>query len=283
MAQTLNVTRAAERLHLSQQAVSASLREFERELGVDLFERRGRRLSITAAGESLLADAAPLLASASAVARRTRDAEGSRSRTLRIGRSPAVSGDEAHQLTSVLSGVKTIAVQVEQLFPSQMLDGLLSGDLDIALGRVPVYHARVSAAVVSRQRLSIAVATENELADRTELSLADLAGQSLVLWSNPESSRYASFLLSLCNGAGIEPKVTILAEQGLPPVTAVIGTTDTFAFVTDMPVREVERSYVVVPLTPPAWGSVHASWLEGMPGNLVEEVVQSWISGTYTE
>src|SRR5204862_6268900 len=57
VAEELNFTRAAERLLLAQQALSAQIRQLETRLGVRLFERTTRRVRLTAAGELLLPDA----------------------------------------------------------------------------------------------------------------------------------------------------------------------------------------------------------------------------------
>src|SRR5918999_1169584 len=57
VARERNFTRAAEQLHLAQQAVSKSVAQLERELGVELLERTSREVRPTAAGEALLTDA----------------------------------------------------------------------------------------------------------------------------------------------------------------------------------------------------------------------------------
>jgi hypothetical protein len=57
VAEELSFTRAAERLHLAQQALSAQVRQLESRLGVQLFERTTRRVALTAAGEALMPDA----------------------------------------------------------------------------------------------------------------------------------------------------------------------------------------------------------------------------------
>ncbi|MBK9695827.1 MAG: LysR family transcriptional regulator [Elusimicrobia bacterium] len=54
-------SRAAEAVHRTQPAVTASVKALERELGIALFERRGRRAALTPAGEALVAEAGPAL------------------------------------------------------------------------------------------------------------------------------------------------------------------------------------------------------------------------------
>ncbi|MDA3962515.1 MAG: LysR family transcriptional regulator, partial [Planctomycetota bacterium] len=62
LAQTSNMTRAAERVNLSQPALSGQLRKLEQELGTSLFHRQGRGLVLTAAGETFRSHAADILA-----------------------------------------------------------------------------------------------------------------------------------------------------------------------------------------------------------------------------
>src|ERR1700739_1931903 len=61
IAETGSVTLAGNRLHLTQSALSHQLRDAEEQLGVPLFERRDRRMALTAAGERLLQSARTIL------------------------------------------------------------------------------------------------------------------------------------------------------------------------------------------------------------------------------
>jgi DNA-binding transcriptional LysR family regulator len=68
----LSFIRAAQLLHMTQPALSRQISALERDLGAQLFERDRRGTALTPAGQQLLEDAAPLLAAASALERRTR-------------------------------------------------------------------------------------------------------------------------------------------------------------------------------------------------------------------
>src|SRR5574342_297272 len=87
LAETLHFRRAAERLGITQSAVSQQMAALEREMGAALLERIGRRVYLTAAGEVLAREAARLLAAAW----RARDSVAAASRgdagTLRVGAS----------------------------------------------------------------------------------------------------------------------------------------------------------------------------------------------------
>ncbi|MCP9984555.1 LysR family transcriptional regulator [Actinomadura madurae] len=85
VAEQLNFTRASERLFVSQPALSRRIRALEDGLRTTLFERDGREVRLTAAGESLLPAARRLVADWQAAQRVTRVAAAERARVLRVG------------------------------------------------------------------------------------------------------------------------------------------------------------------------------------------------------
>jgi DNA-binding transcriptional LysR family regulator len=80
-----HLTRAAERLHLSQPALSAQIKALEDELGVQLFERNPAGMTLTAAGKRLLPDAARVLNDAAALHGKARAIQGEVAGHLRVG------------------------------------------------------------------------------------------------------------------------------------------------------------------------------------------------------
>ena len=89
VAEEQNFTRAAERVHISQSGVSAQIRQLERELGAELFDRSARSATLTVAGKAALEHARAALAAAGAVGEAVGDvAELIRGR-LTVGRSGA--------------------------------------------------------------------------------------------------------------------------------------------------------------------------------------------------
>src|SRR5919202_4007157 len=88
VAETGNVTRAAERLHISQPSLSAAIKQLESQLGVELLARHGRRVTITPAGELLLRRGRDLLAHGEAVAEEVRSHAAAYPARLRLGMSP---------------------------------------------------------------------------------------------------------------------------------------------------------------------------------------------------
>ena len=89
VAEELHITRAAERLHVAQPAVSEQIRKLERDLGVELLDRTRRRIALTDAGAAFLAEARRVLEGAQLARLAARSAQGREASRLRVGYAPA--------------------------------------------------------------------------------------------------------------------------------------------------------------------------------------------------
>ncbi|MCW4353785.1 LysR family transcriptional regulator [Hoyosella sp. YIM 151337] len=265
IAKELNVTRAAERLHVTQQALSASLNELERHLGVRLIDRTPRQLRLTPAGAVLLAEAVPLLASAAAVERKVATAGSDASGRLVLAHSPAIAAEEIYRLLADFRTAQPDAtVVLEKFYPRELSSILTSGRANIALVRVAPRLGGDTAAFattpVSFDRLRVAVNAEHPLASKSYIALPDLAQYEIVVWASPGTSGYTSFLTSLCRSSGFEPNVAVSPNQGLPPVTSVAGN-KRVAFVTDPAGMALDGAVRVITLEPPVYAPLEAVWL----------------------
>lgn len=253
-----SLTRAAARLHLSQQALSTSVRVLEREVGVPLLERIRGGVRLLPAGAALVEDARVLNGMARTAVHRARRIGRGERELLRLGHTPAVTGEE---ITALLRGTAAahpeLAVDVNQRYPAELTAALLDGLLDVGLCRaLPPPHG-LARTTVAQQRLNIAVDASHPLAEREAVDLADLADRRFVLWGRPGSSGYADLLVALCREAGFEPHVERAPLQGTPPVTAVLGT-DRLAFVTAPCGPAAGGAVRVLRLEPPRSVPLHA-------------------------
>ncbi|MFF5988228.1 LysR family transcriptional regulator [Prauserella flavalba] len=255
-------TRAAARLHISQQALSTSIRALEREVGVELLDRDTTGVTVRPAGQALVDDARVLHGiTRSALHRARRIGRGERE-TLRIGHTPAVTGDEVTALLRQTHATHPdLSTEVNQRYPAELTRQLLDGDLDLGLCRAMSPAHGLIRATLLRQRLHIAVAADHRLAGRDTVRLAELADEDIVVWGRPDSSGYTDLLLDLCRTAGFEPRARRNPIQGTPPITAVLGTGHV-AFVTAQPGPSAHDDVVVVRLEPPAHVPLQALWPE---------------------
>ena len=253
-----SLTRAAARLHLSQQALSTSIRVLEREVGVPLLDRGSGGVTLLPAGRAMVEDARVLHGVARAALRRARRVGRGETETLRVGHTPSVIGEEiAALLARVTVPLPEVATEVHQRYPGELTEALLAGELDIGLCRGMRPAPGLTRTTLDHHRLHIAVAADHPLATSERLSLPDLAGRPFMVWGVPGRSGYTDLLVEHCRAAGFEPDVERTARQGTPPVTAVIGTAR-LAFVTTPPGPAAGGRVRVLPLDPPLHAPLHA-------------------------
>src|SRR5687768_5263493 len=130
----LNFSRAADELHVAQPAISQQVRMLERELGVQLFDRVGGKVTLTKAGEALLPHALRILAAVE-TARHEVNELGTLTRgTASLGAPPTVSGN---LLPAALSRFKRVfpglEVTLREAGTERLLKLVDGGELDLAI------------------------------------------------------------------------------------------------------------------------------------------------------
>jgi DNA-binding transcriptional LysR family regulator len=143
VAEEEHFTRAAERLHVAQSGLSASIRGLERELGAPLFVRSTRRVALTEAGRALLAEARRTLASVAAARSAVAAVQGLLRGTVSIGTEQCLA---AIDLAKILARFRTVhpgvEIRLRQAGSSGLLEEVRTGGLDLAFvalsgGRAP--------------------------------------------------------------------------------------------------------------------------------------------------
>ncbi|MBS1892474.1 MAG: LysR family transcriptional regulator [Actinobacteria bacterium] len=273
VAEDLNFTRAAERLRMSQQALSTSIGRLEEELGVLLFERTPRRVELTAAGRSLLDGGRPLLAASEAAWERVGRVGRGQAGLIQVGRTPAVTGEE---VISILRPIQArhpgLRFSVGMSLPAEMPERILAGDFRFGFGRVLEQPAAMGLRVVARQRLRVALSRAHPLADRKNLRLEELAEDTLVVWSTASGGTH--LLLDVCLRAGIEPRFVVDPLLGGPPVISISGP-DRFTFLTAPAGPSAVPGVVVLDFEPVTEFPLQLAWIEGDEPPLLSELEAS--------
>ncbi|WP_019202124.1 LysR family transcriptional regulator [Tsukamurella sp. 1534] len=254
---------AAGRLHLSQQALSAALRQLERELGTVLFTRAGRRLAPTAAARTLYDGAPTLLSAARLLGARAREAGEQGRRPFVVGRSPAVTSAEAYTLLEPLIDLpESPAVTVREVFPAGMVDELRSGAVSLVLRRGVATADGLAGVTLTHQPLRVAMHRDHPLAEREHVALAEMASSPIVVWAPPHRSFYTDFLVAQCHRAGFAPDLVVNRVQGTPPASAVLPHPGAAAFVTDPVGPQFEGRVLVREIDDAPQVPVQALWLQ---------------------
>jgi DNA-binding transcriptional LysR family regulator len=134
-------TRAADRLHVVQSAVSAGVRNLEKELGVRLFDRSTHRVKLTDAGRALLPEARATLAAAQAARDAVEEARGGLRGTVVLGTMQA-QGMRAIDLAGILAAFRAehpaVEVEIRHVGGStEMANEVRDGRLDLAFVALP--------------------------------------------------------------------------------------------------------------------------------------------------
>ena len=135
VAETRNFTRAAQRLHLSQAALSASIREMEGQLGCRLFERTTRSVELTAAGQELLPVATAVVQSLEDVVTQLQQKELRGVSRLRLGFTPMLASNVVPDvLDEFQRRFPSVKLEVVDAGPQELIDHVEADELDAAFG-----------------------------------------------------------------------------------------------------------------------------------------------------
>ncbi|MEM1150501.1 MAG: LysR family transcriptional regulator [Pseudomonadota bacterium] len=206
-----HLTRAAEKLNLSQSALSAQIKTLEGRLGVDLFERRGRRLVLTPAGQLALDHCDTIFTTGEALVRQIQDDDLGRT-TLRVGALSTLSRNFQIGLLRPVLSKPDISVVIRSGSIAELLSGLKAHRLDLVLVNQLPYRDSATvwtSRVLDEQPVSL-VGTPHRLRGRS--SLADLLAEEPVILPTADS--------------GFRNGVDLLAESLSSPLKIVAEVDD---------------------------------------------------------
>ena len=207
-----NVTRAAAALHVSQPALSRSLRRLEDHVGVRLFDRVGRSLQPNAHGRVLAARARRALEEIDAgyaAVRRTADPEAGE---VRLGFLHTLGTWLVPELIGAYRAAHPdVRFLLSQDGAGALRDRLLEGRLDLALTSPRPDDARAEWRSLLREPLRLAVPPGHRLAERRRARLADVAGDDFVMVRAGHGLR--GLTEDLCARAGFRPRIAFEGED----------------------------------------------------------------------
>lgn len=194
VAEELHFSRASVRLNLAQSALSAQIRALERELGGPLLVRTTRKVELTPAGESLLADGRELLAAADAAYRRARSLARGESGSIVIGSlGPAPGGVLAPILERFGSLHPRVRVQMRSFAFTELIDGVREDHADAAFLYLPLEEPDIEATPLLAEPRVVVLPANHRLAQRPVLRPAELDGEVFVKQPPPVPDYWCDF------------------------------------------------------------------------------------------
>ena len=194
VAEEQNVTRAAERLHVSQPPLSRQIRDLEAELGVELFRRTAKSLALTEPGKLFLNEARAVLLQAEKAVQTVRAVAARQKGQLRVGYAPSLLVQLLPKALRLFeSECPGVRVTLLDLSTEECVQRLAARKIDVAL---TVRPAPASMRGLTFERLTstpicCAVAVTHPLANKRSISLARLRQEKLLGYSRDDYPEYA--------------------------------------------------------------------------------------------
>jgi len=229
VASELNFSKAAQKLHIVQPALSKQIVDLEHEVGTPLLFRSTRTVQLTAAGKVFLADAQAILTAA----------ESAKDRALRTSRG------EVGELSIAFFAAPTmfflpdlirryrakypkISIKMHELTPDRQLDAFARQEIDVGFTRpLPPGYPDLEAQVLFEERFLIVVPETHPLALRKQIRLSELKQEAFVMLDRAVAVGMYDQIVSACRTSGFSPSITnspdlmatvltmVAAEQGI--------------------------------------------------------------------
>jgi LysR family hydrogen peroxide-inducible transcriptional activator len=253
-------TRAAEELFLAQPSLSVQVRKLERELGVPLFQRLGRRVELTTAGQAFLEHVEPALFHLEQAREQAAAVRGLDRGRVAIGVLPSVG---AALLPAVLAQYRFAHPNIEVRLTEQNVSAefertVQTGKLDLAVIRTPWARPGLTGRTLVREPLVAMLPPGHPMAGLDALDLARLAEEDFVGMHRGYGLR--ELMETVCLRAGFAPRVTVETSQ----LSVLWGMVRSGVGVSILPRLATTGYPQTVPLTDPAaTRELGVVWREG--------------------
>lgn len=207
---TLNLTRAAQNLYISQPALSKHISDLEQDVGVQLFVRTNRNLVLTRGGAALMEECARLFRDEDSIYRRVRAAAAQESGSLKL----AFMGiDAAYRIPDLLSELHrswpNITVDTRRLNWDLVYGAVEDGTVDVGLklSSCETYPEHIGRCVLREGNVAAVLPADHPLADSGPIDIRQLKEEPFVFLTKDESVIPHDHALRLCREAGFTPNI----------------------------------------------------------------------------
>lgn len=226
VAEELNFSRAAQKLHVSQQPISTQIQKLEQELGVKLFHRTTREVSLTPSGEAFLKEirlAFKYLDKGKKMAQLSNEETQNQ---LKIGYEIVMM---SHMLPAFIKGIRTklpeVKLEIVELPEHVIHEKVISGDVDMGLMFTDKEFLDLNVLEklkLGNERSVVTVSKEHPFAGKKTITLSDLSQEEFILIKREDKPYFFKKFYDICNEAGFEPKIAqeVPTEQALMSLVA---------------------------------------------------------------
>ncbi|MGG3468506.1 LysR substrate-binding domain-containing protein [Neobacillus pocheonensis] len=213
LAEELNFSRAAERLHIAQPPLSRQIQQLEEEVGVSLFYRTKRHVELTYAGKAFLEKAYQLIDLVDEALYTARMASRAENGKLNIGFLGT-----AHSILPILSNYRekypNVSLNLQHIGTKEQIVALQEKRIDIGILTAPIHTKGVTVKKFKYLPLGAVLPANHPLALRGgPVSILELADESFVMYPRSIGSGIYNAIINICHEAGFSPKITVEAHD----------------------------------------------------------------------
>jgi DNA-binding transcriptional LysR family regulator len=256
-------TRAARALHVSQAALSEGIARLEAELGVQLFDRLGRSVRLTAAGTALLEPARRVLRDAAVLQTSVAAVKGLVAGSLELVALPTLAVDPLAPLVGAFRRAHPgVTVRIHQPEEAATVARLVrAGTAEVGLTELPISGPSLEQRAIVTQELVAVLPAESPLATRRRVSLVELADVPLVLL--PEGTSTRTIVDGAFADVDREPTIVVVLDQREALVPMVLAGAGAAIVPGPMAAQATSMGAAMVAISPRLRRTVGFVWRSG--------------------
>ncbi|CAA9487057.1 MAG: Transcriptional regulator, LysR family [uncultured Solirubrobacteraceae bacterium] len=269
LAEELHFTRAAERLHLAQPALSQQLRRLEQQVGTELLERSSRAVALTDAGRAMLEPARSAVRATEQAERAVREAARTTAQPLKVGVDLYID-DVVATLAEYASQHPEVSLWISRMHEMQGQELLAAGQIDAFIGFTPPVAPEQGGRVRALDvELCALVGPDAPGVHGPVISLPDLRRSPIVTPAREQSpTRFDFFMDLLSEGQGAEAlslrEIDALGPLGKMTIVEEIRTGGAVGFGPPETLAAFAEELRVLSFAPPV---IVSSWVSWTPGH----------------
>lgn len=207
VAEEQSFTRAAERLHVAQPALSVQVRKLEEELGVALLDRSRRAIRVTEAGEVLATETRKLLTGLERTVDAVQRTGAGEVGRLAIGFVPSAAHDALPPLLRAYrASFPAVRLDLHERAPDDLVRELHEGRLDVAFLYLPFDDPTLATTTLAREQFVVALPEGHPLARTKRVRVEALTEEPFVLPARHGMPGLHAQVLEICREAGFAPR-----------------------------------------------------------------------------
>ncbi|MGF1684333.1 LysR family transcriptional regulator [Photobacterium minamisatsumaniensis] len=257
LAHTGNFTRAAQALNIAQPALSIAIKKFEAQLGIILFDRNDRRVTLTPEGEVLLRHARLILQNVQDATTAMEELKGLTKGEVKLG-VPSSLG--SYYLPEILMGFKSqypeLKLTIVEAGTETIRQMLLSKELDLGVIHCSHVPESLSTEHLITTQMVAAVSPDNPLAQYKSINFDTFFKQELVMFKAGYFHR--EYIDQICNEYNYSPKIAFETNL-LPMILKIVRNDFAIAALLEM-VTEHEAGLVPIPFEHPVYLNIAIAW-----------------------